>query len=301
MIRMQKSFPGIQDSISDWKGQDITNFQEELLSKVNANLSEKWFYNHMKSENKSLPRIDVLNFLSKYVGYQNWDDFVFHHKDQEFIKTEKKSISKGNRFFIFVPLITVLLMAALYLIFQLISQRMVVYQFSFYDAYTQEIIYSDKNELILLCEEQSPLHYYSDSLGLIFIETNKEVVTLVARSPYYRSDTIHRILKKLEPDYKISLQVDDYALILHYFSTLNSDDWQKRRSYLEELIDESALFYQVISTQGKRGMLLYNKSEFIDKLTMPTGSLKHIEILETKFRNDKIALVRFRINQPSNE
>lgn len=298
MITMQKSFPGIQDSISDWKGQDITNFQEELLSKVNANLSEKWFYNHMKSENKSLPRIDVLNFLSKYVGYKNWDDFVFHHKDQELIKTETKSISKGNKYFIFIPLITVLFMAGLYLIFQLISHREVIYQFSFYDTYTKEIIRSEKNELILLCEEESPLHYLGDSLGTIFIETNKDVVTLVARSPYYKPDTIHRILRKLEPAYKISLQVDDYALILHYFSTLNTDDWQKRRSYLEELIDESALFYQVISSQGKRGMLLYNKTEFIDKLTMPTGSLKHIEILETRFRDDKIALLRFRINQP---
>ena len=33
---MQQSFPGISPSISDWKGSDIVNFQEELLQKVNA-------------------------------------------------------------------------------------------------------------------------------------------------------------------------------------------------------------------------------------------------------------------------
>jgi len=73
---MQQSYPGINPSISDWKGQEITDFQEELLIKVNAHISEKWFYNHIKSENRSLPRIDVLNLLSKYAGYANWNDFV---------------------------------------------------------------------------------------------------------------------------------------------------------------------------------------------------------------------------------
>ena len=65
---MQQSYPGINSAISEWKGQDITDFQEELLSKVNAHISEKWFYTHMKSTNKTLPRIDVLNLLSKYAG-----------------------------------------------------------------------------------------------------------------------------------------------------------------------------------------------------------------------------------------
>lgn len=73
---MQQSFPGISSSISEWKGQDIVNFQEELLLKVNAHISEKWFYTHMKADRGKLPRIDVLNLLSKYVGYADWNDFV---------------------------------------------------------------------------------------------------------------------------------------------------------------------------------------------------------------------------------
>lgn len=255
----------------------------------------------MKSENKSLPRIDVLNFLSKYVGYQNWDDFVFHHQRETMAHLEVENISKGNRFFILIPLITIVIMAILYMIFQVISQREVLYKFSFYDAYTQENIISNKNELMLLSVEESPLHYYSDSTGQISFQTRHDRVTLVAKSPYYKTDTIKRILRKLETQHRIILQVDDYALMLHYFSTMKADKWQKRRRFLEELIHEKALFYEVISNQGNRGMLLYNKNEFIDKLTMPTGSLKHIEILETKFRDDKIALVRFRTNNTENE
>jgi hypothetical protein len=47
---MHQSFPGISSSISEWKGQDIVNLQEELLQKVNAHISEKWFYTHMKAD-----------------------------------------------------------------------------------------------------------------------------------------------------------------------------------------------------------------------------------------------------------
>ena len=78
---MQQSYPGINPSISEWRGQEITDFQEELLRKANAHISEKWFYNHMKSVSRTLPRIDVLNLLCKYAGYANWDDFVFKNQD----------------------------------------------------------------------------------------------------------------------------------------------------------------------------------------------------------------------------
>ena len=74
---MKQSYPGMNPEISDWKGQEITDFQEDLLIKVNGRLSEKWFYSHMKAFDPSLPRIDVLNMLSKYVGYSNWQDFTY--------------------------------------------------------------------------------------------------------------------------------------------------------------------------------------------------------------------------------
>jgi len=294
VITMQKTFPGIHPSIAEWKGQEISDFQEELLTTVNAHISEKWFYTHLKSVHKTLPRIDVLNLLSKYVGYQNWNDFVYKNSDSPSAKP--KTISQGNHLFVLIPLILVLVMSALVLIFILYNNRLVEYSFSYYDAYTRELISSDKNELILLTEEESPIHYYSDSSGAIKFETNQKQITFLAKSQYYKTDTITRILKKLDHHHQVSLQVDDYALILHYFSRNAAKDWQKRRNYLNDIIDEGAVFYQVLNRISHRGMALYNKEEFIDKLTMPTGSLKNIEILETRFKEDKIALVRFMIN-----
>jgi hypothetical protein len=40
---MKQSYPGMNPEISEWKGQEITDFQEDLLVKVNGRLSEKWF------------------------------------------------------------------------------------------------------------------------------------------------------------------------------------------------------------------------------------------------------------------
>jgi len=293
---MQKSFPGIKASISDWRGQDITDFQEDLLEKVNAHISEKWFYNHIKAENKSLPRIDVLNLLSKYVGYANWDDFVYKNTDG---KINIKSISKANQIFIILPLVVIFIMSVLVLLFQFFNNREREYSFDFYDSYTKEIIKNNRCEIKLLSDNESPIHYLSDSTGRVVLKTNKSVVSMLISAPYYKSDTIIRILKKFDRAQKISLQINDYALILHYFSEMNVDDWQKRRDYLVEIIDNGAIFYQVLNDKNKQGMALYNKTEFIDKLTMPTGSLKFIEILDIKFKNDKIILVRFRINKLS--
>ena len=72
----RKTYPSCQLAIEDWKGQDITNFQEELIANVKGRISEKWFYTHIKSKCEKLPRIDMLNMLSQYAGYQDWRDFT---------------------------------------------------------------------------------------------------------------------------------------------------------------------------------------------------------------------------------
>jgi hypothetical protein len=289
---MKQSFPGINPSISEWKGQEITDFQEELLKKVNAHISEKWFYNHIKSENRSLPRIDVLNLLSKYAGYANWDDFVFRNTDPT---AQAKSIPKANRYFIIVPLLVLVVAIMLFILFKLISNR--EYKISFYDAHTREVITGRPIEIQLLSDDESPVNYLTDSTGSLTLKTDERIIKIVVNAPYYKNDTIVRVLKSFERDQNISLQPNDYALIIAYFSQMKVDDWQKRRTSLDRMIDDNAMIYQVLQDENGPGMELYNKEEFIDRLTLPTGSLKNIEILDTKYKNEKIMILRFRINE----
>lgn len=117
---------------------------------------------------------------------------------------------------------------------------------------------------------------------------------MVVTSPYYRDDTITRILKKFNQHEMIGLQANDYALMLKYFSEMNVADWQKRRQKLDEMFTDDAMICQVMDDKRGTGMELYSKWEFIDKMTMPSNSLKNIEILNTKYTGEKIAVLRFR-------
>lgn len=68
------------DEISKWKGIDIIYFQEDLRKIAKGNISEKSFYTYFKtSPVAKLPRIDMLNLLSAYCGYQSWYDFKKNH------------------------------------------------------------------------------------------------------------------------------------------------------------------------------------------------------------------------------
>ncbi|WP_431611720.1 hypothetical protein [Chryseobacterium sp. 'Rf worker isolate 10'] len=75
-----KEYTPSQDDISKWKGIDIIYFQEDLRKKAKGNISEKSFYTYFKnSPVTKLPRIDMLNLLSIYAGYDSWYEFKKQH------------------------------------------------------------------------------------------------------------------------------------------------------------------------------------------------------------------------------
>lgn len=75
-----KEYTPSYDDISKWKGIDIIYFQEDLRKKAKGNISEKSFYTYFKnSPVTKLPRIDMLNLLSIYTGYDSWYEFKKQH------------------------------------------------------------------------------------------------------------------------------------------------------------------------------------------------------------------------------
>jgi uncharacterized protein involved in tolerance to divalent cations len=288
---MKLSYPGINPEISEWKGQEITDFQEDLLTKVNGRISEKWFYTHMKSSNQSLPRIDVLNILSQYAGYLNWDDFRFKHPGMDPL-TEK--LKKSNTIFILVPFVLLTIVIVLFILFKIINTQN--YRFTFIDADSGEPIMNNNIRADILLKDESPVSYISDNSGSIAIRTDQSRIKMVVTTPYYIPDTVIRILKKFNRTEKIRLNVDPYSLIIRYFSQTDVKGWQKRREQLDSMINDSAMIYQVNNGKEGTGIELYNKREFIDKLTMPASSLRQIDILDTRYSRGQIAILKFRIN-----
>ena len=60
----QETYPEWKRPIQDFKGKEIANFQELLEEKVNSQISEKWFYTHLKpTRNEKLPRMDMLDLI----------------------------------------------------------------------------------------------------------------------------------------------------------------------------------------------------------------------------------------------
>jgi hypothetical protein len=287
--QMQQSYPGINPSIAEWKGQEIVDFQEELLIKVNTHISEKWFYIHIKSGKANLPRIDILNLLSRYAGYANWDDFRFKNATPNAVLDKVKG---ANRYFIYVPLAMALILALLFILFKLFSTR--EYRFSFYDADTAEPATNGIISVSVLRENESPVNYLCKADGSFTLKTDRAEIRFVVKSPYYHTDTIVRILDKFKTDEAIKLRPDYYALMIKYFSGSMVADWQRRRDQLNNMISDNAMIYQAHSSKETLGVELYNKWEFINKLSLPSSGLRSIEIFDTRYQDDKICLIRFR-------
>jgi hypothetical protein len=231
---MKKSYPGVNPDISEWKGQTITDFQEDLLLKVNGRISEKWFYTHMKSSVRTLPRIDVLNILSKYAGYKNWDDFRFSHSGTASLS---ETLGNNNRIFIIVPLIIIGVIVLLFSLYKLINTQN--YHFTFIDSDTGEPILNTRIQADLLLNDETPTSYISDKNGNIILRTDQSRIKLAVNAPCFFNDTIVRIVKKFNRNEQIRLKSDPYALMIQYFSQTDVKSWQNRRHQLDRMISDS--------------------------------------------------------------
>jgi len=276
--------------IDQWKGQWIVDFQEDLLAKVQGRVSEKWFYTWFRQgEIGKLPRIDMLNLLSRYAGSENWADFI--SKTPHPPASEKKQLSPSYRkwWLGFGAASVAILLATLLLGF---GNGKVKYELNFLDAFTR-----------------SPLEYAPDAsyqrdgekwkaLSLVESQTHLvgrsgEKVKLAVSGGYCQTDTINLKLPEEEGAIEILVQPDDYAIMIHIFSRSDIKDWRARREKLNRMVAEEAEIFQV-DPLDQLGMEMYNKEEFINQLTMPVQGLKDIQILETR-RNleGKIQSLRF--------
>lgn len=275
-----KEHPGA-GAIENWKGDEIVAFQEDLFSKMKARVSEKWFYTYFKNDTDKLPRIDMLNLLSAYVGYSNWNEFKIKNSDTSKLKSTTKS-NKKYYLLLFIPLIAV-----------------IAFFWEAENTFRFCLVDEDKNEpitltadVIILQNGQSPLYLKSDSLGCFNFRTKDKSIRFVVQSPYYKTDTINRHIDTGNNPV-VKLRTDDYALMLQYYSNGNTADWKKRKQQLQDLIDDDARIYQLFSQN--MGVELYSKEEFINKLTIPTSSLKNISILNKEYKNGKIVKLKFMI------
>lgn len=270
--------------IREWKGTTITDFQEDLRSKTKGSISEKWFYTYIKNDAEKLPRVDMLNLLSVYIGVDNWNEFVQQHSESEVETKTAKPSRKLMWLFLSLPLI----LLGLYSLYPTEN----TFSFCFTDADQREAITKIPLDIVVLRKEESPLYFKTDSLGCFSYSTPEKELKFVVKSPYHKTDTIVRHINSNHHK-TVQLQTDDYALMLLYYANGNKDDWKKRREQLQELIADNAQIYRAF--KNDIGIEVYTKKEFINLLTIPTSSLKKMRVLDKTYTNDQIVKLKFMI------
>ncbi len=275
--KIKDQYPDVSDDISHWKGKEIQFFQQDLEKNAKGRISEKWFYTHFKSESSKLPRIDILDLLSKYLGYAEWSDYCSRNK----VKRSGLWKSIGISLFVFLVLISS---------FLLFKNR--VYSITVVDAYTNKLINTDELIVIQLFGDESPLRVNSDKDGNYPLLGKNPKIKFAISAPYYNTDTIVRKLKYMNGYEVIRLFPNDYALMIHYLSNSKSDDWLARREQLSGIIADNASIFQVAES-GQSILEIFTKHSFINKLTIPSKGLQNIEILYLGFDGEQISHLRF--------
>lgn len=279
--QLRHSHPDVPENTSIWKKREIELFQEELLNKVHGRISEKWFYTHVKGEHRSLPRIDMLDMLSEYVGETSWAGFKRNN--------QPKTSSKRRGLFIAIAGLFIFVITGIAL-----SMKPNTVQFCFHDLYSQQPIPANELTVSWQRTDESPLQATVNSEGCVCIQSDEPVITLQVASPYYLEDTITRKVDDPNHQENIALRTDDYARAILMFSQTDQREWKHCRSYLRTVFKENARIYHYNSDETLAVAIL-NRDEFIDKLTSPTRSLKNLEIMDVNYDNSKIAILRFKI------
>ena len=332
-IEYLKNHSPSEEDISQWKGIDIVYFQEDLRKKVKGSISEKTFYTYFKSTNiDKLPRIDMLNMFSAYIGYQSWYEFKKSFSEEaadleDKVEAEAESLPEPEleekientialletkitenppkekkvfsniKAYIWV-IISVIL--ASFIIVLLYSDGLFKksYQFCFTDADRGTAIQNTIN-IKVIKEKESPIHYKVNPGECFYINTKDKTLRMEVSTPLYEKVEIFRNLEDAPEVEHIALKPDDYALMLYYYSTKDKDNSslehiKNRQQKLNHLISDNALIYQIFDNEIY-GVETLSKQKYIGLVTTPTQSLRNLKVLDTKIENGKIIAIKFKI------
>ncbi|SMC70482.1 hypothetical protein [Moheibacter sediminis] len=304
--------------ISEWKGQDIVTFQEDLFARTKSTVSEKWFYTYFKSDFKKLPRIDMLNILAQYAGHTNWAAFsrsqnnnyvpetpvsveldvipVTTEADISQIedKIEAKIINppkkKGKYAVTAAISILILGIFGAIIYYSFFYQR--TYEFCFIDSDRNTSI-KDPIEITILRKGFTPLQLVTNN-GCIQFSSMEDTLQMYVSSPYHKLDTFKINLHQYQNKENIRLEPDDYKVMLRHYSK-SSQSVKERIKMLNEMIADDALIYQVYDNEFF-GVEVLSKKQYINLVSLPTSSLKNFTLIEAERKNGKIVKLKFKIH-----
>ena len=275
----QNSYPYFNGSWKSFSSQDILNLIDDIQLKTKQTVSEKWMYTHLKPEtNQKLPRKDMLDILSVYVGKSGWDEFVFNGNIKENNNNVKLGFSK--KLVIWVLFFGVLI--AGFFILKFASKEEQILEFK--NSFTKDSIAKEEVKAYVVEDAvEKQIDIQSPILNL------KKETKIVIKSPLYIPKEI-TILPN-EPVARVELNPNDYAMMLKAFMKSDIKDWQTRKVQLQKILSDN--LEVMVMLPNNLGAEYFNKQEFSQKVILPTASLKKLKIVELKQENNnKISFLR---------
>ncbi len=304
--RFREDFSYVPQNPKDWKLTHISYFQESLFKATKGNFSDRWFYTYFKNTPTKLPRIDMLNILSNYVGYDNWEDFK--HQNEKIVEesferkatpdaietsdvSENENIQKKRRYNLFLKLVGVLLVLFLIIFLFWNDNRKHTYQLYFKDNDRGAMM---KDISVYIPQNTDNPKLTSDDEGKIEVFSREDTLHLYIESMYYKKDTFDLVLSRSDGVEVIELTPDYYSQMMYFYSHSKDTEVEKRRKKLEELISNDAVIYQVYDNENY-GLEELTKEQYINLITGPTQSLKNFELINSINSDGKVVLIKFKI------
>ena len=289
LVKYREDFPYYSGDIHSFGNREIAQLIDFIEKDGHGRVSEKWVYTHLKPVlNEKLPRRDMLDIFCRWLGYGDWNEFIYVHKDatapvQE-TPEEPALIRKSKKITYSIMGIAAIVVVA---IIGLTANGGGEVPVCLKDKYTQKEIGAERVTLHLL-KDGSRHKLKKDGNCYLLGDTAKETL-LIVESPYYRTDTLKIPANATHAEF--DLQPDDYAMMLRAYMNGKASDWEKRRKQLGELLSDEAVIEEVMFDDI--GVEFLNKQEFINKVTLPTKIARGMEIIEIEYKEDKIVSLKY--------
>lgn len=288
LLKYQEQYPFFQGTWKTFSSQDIQNLIGLIEVQCKQTISEKWIYTHLKPEtNSKIPRKDMLNILSQFVGYSGWDEFTFEEKVFDLKDSEEVTKSKTKYWYILMLLIFGIAIALVFFYKKEVPKSKAI---ELNNEFTNEKINSNEVKVYEVNDSVSkPLEVKE---GKVQVSNEDKKTKLVIKSPFYKTKTIDLNANgEVFESNKIDLKPDDYAMMLKAFMSSDIKDWKTRKEQLDKILSDN--LEVMVMLKDDLGAEYFNKTEFSQKLIIPTATLRKMKIIEIeKETNQKIKFIR---------
>ena len=283
LLKYQEHYPYFQGNWKSFSSQDIQNLIAIIEEKTKQTISEKWIYTHLKpTTNEKLPRKDTLTILSKFVGFSGWDEFVFEEKANEISEKNKPK----SKFLVWIA-IAIFGLFGLFFVYKSFLNK--TNSIKIKNEFTNEKINSKEVKVYKIEDSVKTEIEIKDSK--IELNSENENAKIIIESPYFKKKTIEI---KSDSNAEITLKPDDFAMMLKAFIKSDIKDWQTRKLQLNQILSDD--LEVIVILKDNLGAEYFNKTDFSQKLILPTETTKKMQIIEIeKDENNKIKFIR--INQ----